>query len=90
MYVSRNAAGKGRAVLEGVELDSDEIEACFRNNPLDEENAVQAGLVKWKDSGSQECPATWGVLIDAMDYARVAQQHIADLKEQLCAKHGLH
>ena len=88
-YVSRNAAGKGRAVLEGVELDSDTIEACFQNNPLDEEKAVQAGLIKWKDGQSQDSPATWGVLIDAMEYAGVAQQHVAGLKAKLCSKRSL-
>lgn len=89
MYVSRNAAGKGRAVLEGVELDSDTIEACFQNNPLNEEMAVQAGLIKWKDYQSQDFPATWGELIDAMEYAGVAQQHVAGLKAKLCSKHSL-
>ena len=88
-YVSRNAAGKGRAVLEGVELDSDTIEACFQNNPLDEEKAVQAGLIKWKDGQSQDFPATWGELIDAMEYAGVAQQHVAGLKAKLCSKRSL-
>ena len=48
-YVSKNAAGKGRAVLEGVELDSDTIQACFQSNPLNDEEAVQAGLITWKD-----------------------------------------
>ena len=82
-YVSRNAAGKGRAVLEGVELDSSTIEACFEGHPNTEE-AVQTGLVRWKDG--QGLPPTWGVLVDAMDYAEVAQQHIDGLK----AKLGLH
>ena len=83
-YVSRNAAGKGRAVLEGVELDSGTIEACFRSNPLDDEEAVQAGLIKWKDG--QGLPPTWEVLIEAMDYAKIAQRHIVGLKKEL----GLH
>ena len=80
-YVSRNAAGKGRAVLEGIRLDSATIEACFQNNPLNTEEAVQAGLVRWKDG--QGLPPTWGVLVDAMDYAGVAQQHIQGLKAKL-------
>ena len=83
-YVSRNSAGKGRAVLEGVELDSDTIQACFQSNPLNDEEAVQAGLIKWKDG--QGLPPTWEVLIEAMDYAKVAQQHIVGLKKKL----GLH
>ena len=83
-YVSSNAAGKGRAVLEGVELDSDTIEACFQSNPLNVEGAVQAGLIKWKDG--QGLPPTWEVLIEAMDYAKIAQRHIVGLKKKL----GLH
>ena len=84
MYVSRKAAGKGRAVLEGVRLDSDTIEACFQSNPLNEEGAVQAGLIRWKDG--QGRPPTWKVLIEAMEYAEVAQQHIDGLKVALCPK----
>ena len=83
-YVSRNAAGKGRAILEGVGLDSSTIEACFQNNPLNIEEAVQAGLIRWKDG--QGLPPTWKVLIDALEYAAVAKQHIDGLK----AKLGLH
>ena len=79
-YVSRQAAKKGRAVLEGVGLDSGTIEACF--SKANEEDAVQDGLIKWKDGqGSQ--PPTWCVLLDAMEYAQVAQQHIEDLKKRL-------
>ena len=80
-YVSRIAAGKGRAVLEGVGLDSHTIAACFQSNPLKNEEAVQAGLIRWKDG--QGLPPTWSVLFEAMDYAGIAQQHIQSLKEEL-------
>ena len=82
-YVSRNAAGKGRAVLERVGLDSSAIEACFQSNPLKDEEAVQAGLIKWKDGSRQVFPPTWGVLIVAMEYAGIDQQYIAGLKTKL-------
>ena len=82
-FVSRNAARKGRAVLEGVGLDSSAIEACFQSNPLNDEEAVQAGLIKWKGGSCQVFPCTWGVLIGAMEYARVDQQYIAGLKTKL-------
>ena len=85
-YVSRNAAGKEKAVLEGVGLDSSTIEACFRSNPLDDEGAVQAGLIKWKDGSCQVFPSKWKVLISAMEFAGVAKQHIAGLKVELRAK----
>ena len=50
-YVSRKAATKGRAVLEGVGLLTETMDACFTSRPLDEEGAVQAGLTRW--SGEQ-------------------------------------
>ena len=81
-YVSRKAATKGRAVLEGVGLLTETIDACFSSHPLDEEGAVQAGLTRWS-GGQGRQPPTWEVLISAMEYADIAQQHIEDLKKEL-------
>ena len=80
-YVSRKAAGKGRAVLEGVGLDSETIEACFKSHPETEEEAVQAGLVKWC-GGQGKKPPTWQMLFAAMEYAQIAQQHVHELKKE--------
>ncbi len=83
-YVSHNAAEKGRAVLEGVCLDSSAIEvSCFQSNTLKDEEAVQAGLIKWTDGGCQVFPPTWRVLSGLMEYAGVGQQYIAGLKTKL-------
>ena len=68
--VSRNAANKGRAVLEGVELSAQTIEACFNSHPLNEEEAVQAGLTQWS-GGQGRQPPTWEVLIEAMEMQRL-------------------
>ena len=82
--VSRKAAIKGRPVLEGVGLSAETIEACFSSHPLNEEEAVQAGLTKW--SGGQGLqPPTWEVLIEAMEYAQIAQRHIKGLKENVAS-----
>ena len=81
-HVSRTAARKGRAVLEGVWLDAPTIEACFINNPHDVEAAVQAGLTKWV-GGKGRQPPTWGVLVEAMEYAEIDSKHIQDLKASL-------
>ena len=78
-YVSRKAVGKGRAVLEGVGLDSETIGACFSS--VNEEEAVQAGLVKWCDGRGNKLP-TWRVLFAAMEYALIAQQHVDELKKE--------
>ena len=81
-HVSRKAAGKGRAVLEVLLCDASTIEACFTNNPRDEEDAVQAGVVKWI-GGTGKQPTTWETILYAMNFARIAQQHIQSLKEDL-------
>ena len=83
-YVSRQAANKGRAVLEGVGLQIEAIDACFSSHPLDEEGAVQEGLTRWS-SGQSYKPPTWEVLLYAMDYAHIAQRHIDDLRKELNA-----
>ena len=81
-HVSRKAAGRRRAILEGVGLDSSTITACFNANPLDDEAAVQEGLTTWT-GGQGRQPPTWGVLIEAMEYAGIAQMYIYDLEEKL-------
>ena len=82
IHVSRTAAGKGRAVLEGVGLTHTVISACFTSNPQNEEEAVQLGLIKWIE-GQGEQPPTWAVLLQAMEYAQIAQQDVKGLKKKL-------
>ena len=84
-YVSRKAATKGRAVLEGVGLLTETIDACFTSHPLDEEGAVQAGLTRWS-GGQGRQPPTWEVLISAMEYAKIAQQYSENLRKELCTR----
>ena len=81
-HVSRNAAGKGNALLEGLWLDMPMIRACFKDNPQDEEEAVQAGIVKWIE-GTGRQPPIWGILLKAMHYARIGHQHVQNLTEDL-------
>lgn len=81
MYVSRKAADKGIAVLEGVGLDAPTIAACFSASQ-NEEGAVQEGLTKWR-GGKGFQPPTWGVLIEAIEYAQIEQQAIDGLKKEL-------
>ena len=81
-YVSKKAAGKADTVLEGVGLDVTTIKACETAHPLNDERIVQAGLIKWL-GGKGTQPPTWNVLIDAMDYAEIAQQDIGKLKQKL-------
>ena len=86
IYVSRKAAGKARAVLEGLNLDTPTTDACFSAHTKDEE-IVQAGLVKWKEGQGllQKQRPTWKVIISAMEYVEIAQQHIKELEEKLAS-----
>ena len=81
-YVSRRAAGNGRAVLEGVGLDAPTIATCFSAHPMNEEEAVQVGLIRWCGGQAFE-PSTWRVLVQAMQYALIDQQAVQGLKERL-------
>ena len=81
-YVSKRAAGKGMEVLEGVGLHAVTIAACFTAHPLNNEGAVQEGLTKWC-GGNGFQPPTWGVLVEAIEFAKFAQQDIDSLKASL-------
>ena len=81
-YVSRKAAGKARAVLEGIGLDAPTMNTCFTGHPQNNEEAVQAGLTKWV-GGQGHQPPTWSVLFEAMEYAMIEQQAVQGLKEKL-------
>ena len=80
-YVSRKGVSKGRAILEWVGLDPQEIKLCYQSNPGNEEEAIQDGLIKWWETHGDCC--TWQVLLDAMRFAGIAQQHCTELVEEL-------
>ena len=80
-FVSKCAAGKGRAILEGVGLPAEVRDMCYTNHPLDEEEAVQSGLIRWRDRSGNS--PTWTVLLESMKYAEIGVQHITKLKEEL-------
>ena len=79
--MSRKAAGKGRAILEGVGLLPEVIQMCYVDHPQQEEEAVQSGLLIWRNGGGDE--PTWAVLLEAMKYAEIGVQHVTSLKEEL-------
>ena len=54
---------------------------CYTKHPLNEEEAVQTGLIEWKN-GNGDSP-TWTVLVKAMEHARIPVQQITKLKEEL-------
>ena len=85
-HVSKKAAGKERALLEVLLCDAAKVKTCFRDNPLNEEEAVQAGLVEWMGGNVGRQPPTWEVLLQAMDIAEIAKQHVQSLSKDLGLK----
>ena len=84
-HVSTKAACKERALLEGLGLDEATIEAQFRNNSRDIEEAAHCGLLKWSEGHRGKQP-TWEVLLWAMEHAQIADRHIQGLKTELGLK----
>ena len=81
IHVSKVAARKGRAILEGVGLPTEVRETCYANHPSDVEEAVQSGLIKWRNGGGSS--PTWTVLLNAMEYAEIGVQNIRKLKKEI-------
>ena len=84
-YVSRQAWGKGRALLEALGLTGAQIARCYGMHPLNEEESVQDGLQAWIEGGRN---TTWGDLLRAMETAGIAMQQRDRLKEELCSNTG--
>lgn len=80
-YVSSCAARKGNALLDSVGLEPKVKAFCYADNPSDEQQAVQSGLVKWRDADGDR--ATWLLLLDSMKFAQIGVQYINELKEKL-------
>ena len=80
-HISKVAATEGCAILEEVGLPAEAMEMCYTNHPLNVEEAVQSGPIKWKDDRGSS--PTWTVLLNAMEYAEIGVQHISKLKEEL-------
>ena len=78
-HVSRKAPGKGRALLEGCGLTAPQIEGYYVNHPLNEVEAVQAGLQGWV----AEKDPTWEDLLKAMEFAEISVQYCNALKKAL-------
>ena len=78
-HASRNAPGKGKALLEACGLTAPQIEGYYVNHPLNEVEAVQAGLQGWVG----EKDPTWGDLLKAMEFAKIGVQHCNELKKAL-------
>ena len=69
-------------MLESVGFDAAAIGMFYVNNPRNEEEAVQMGLLEWA-RGETNQPTTWKVLIAAMEHAKLAKQDTEALKREL-------
>ena len=80
-YVSRQSAGKGRAVLEYFGF---EVEMFYVKNSKNEEDSVQSSLLEWARGKARSYhPTSWEVLIGAMEHAEISEHAIDNLKEEL-------
>ena len=84
-YVSRQAYGKGRALLEALGLTRAQIAKYYGMYPLNEEESVQDGLQAWIGG---DINATWRDLLEAMKKAGIAIQQRDGLKKELHSSAG--
>jgi len=80
-HVSRQGAGKGKAILEFLELTSERINICYQDNPRNEKEAIQDGLKRRQETQGDHC--TWQVLLAAMKLAGIAEQHCSQLVQEV-------
>ena len=80
-YVSRQAYGKGRALLEALGLSTAKIKKYYGMYPLNEEESVQEGILAWI---GEHLNSTWGDVLNAMKVAGIDIQQCKGLEEELC------
>ena len=80
-YVSRQAYGKGRALLEALGLSTAKIKKYYGMYPLNEEESVQEGILAWI---GEHLNSTWGDVLNAMKVSGIAIQQCKGLEEELC------
>ena len=83
--MSRQAWGKGRALLEALGLTRPQIAKYYGMYPLNEEESVQDGLQAWIGG---DINATWRDLLEAMKTAEIAIQQRDGLKKELYSSAG--
>ena len=83
--MSRQAYGKGRALLEALGLTSTQIDKYYGMYPLHEEESVQDGIQAWI---SKRINTRWRDLLEAMETAGIAMQQCDRLKEELYSNDG--
>ena len=83
--MSRQACGKGRALLEALGLTSAQIAKYYGMYPLNEEESVQDGLQVWIGG---DINTTWRGLLEAMETAGIAIQQRDGLKKELYSRAG--
>ena len=79
-HVSRQGAGKGKAILEYLGLTPELIDLCYQDNPRNEEEAIQVGLKKWQTQGDH---CTWQDLLEGMTFAGFGEQRCSQLVQEL-------
>ena len=81
-YVSKEAEGHGKTLLEKLGLKERQIRKHYGGNPQNEEQAIQDGLLAWV---GMEDP-TWEDLLKAMEAMKdtIGIQASKDLKAKLC------
>ena len=80
--MSRQAWGKGRALLVTLGLSEAQIAKCYYMHPLNEEEAVQHGLQVWMNGGTNP---TWEALLNALETVEIDAQQ---LKEEVRSNTG--
>lgn len=79
--MSKNATGKGKALLTELQLTAEKIAAHYASNEKSETEAVQDGLEKWREGRTRA--RTWKVLLDAMNKVDFPMEHCKGLEEEL-------
>ena len=84
--ISKNIGGNWKILLNQLGVSHAKITSLLQENSGSVLSACWEGLVYWR-KGNEQCePATWSVLLDAMENEAEMKGYAKELRDQLLSK----
>ena len=86
--ISKEVGGNWKSLLIHLGVPNTRIEGLLEENNGNPTRACFKGLVFWRE-GNKPCkPATWSVLLEALEKGAEKREYARDLREEIVAREG--
>ena len=84
--ITKEVGNKWKSLLVQLGVPSGKIKSFLHDNNNVSSSACFDGLVYWRD-GNKPCkPATWSVLLEAIEKGAEQKEYAQEIRDKLCSK----